>query len=142
ILIVRLVEDLSAEGEAVRGGDGIIDVAGFDGDEGVEEFCGVGDAVGPALASGGVEDAAVMVEGFGEGDGVEDGDALPGTEGDVVDPTAVGSADLLLGPFVDEEGGFEVFRLAGGVGYAEERVDGVAAAAVDDGAGRAEEGSS
>jgi hypothetical protein len=28
---------------------------------------------------------------------------------------------------VDEEGGFEVFGFAGGVGYAEERVDGVAA---------------
>ncbi len=53
-----------------------------------------------------------MVEGFGERDGVEDGDALPGAEGDVVDPTAVGAADLLLGPFVDEEGGFEVLRLA------------------------------
>ena len=82
---------------------------------------------------------AVVVEGFGEGDGVEDGDALPGAEGDVVDPTAVGAADLLLGPLVDEECGFEVFCVAGGVGYAEEWVDGVAAAAVDDGAGGAEE---
>jgi len=81
------------------------------------------------------------VEGFGEGDGVEDGDALPGAEGDVVDPTAVGAADLLLGPLVDEESGFEVFCFAGGVGYSEERVDGVATAAVDDGAGGAEEGS-
>ena len=42
---------------------------------------------------------------------------------------------------MDEEGGFEVFGVAGGVGYAEERIDGVAAAAVDDGAGGAEEGS-
>jgi hypothetical protein len=42
---------------------------------------------------------------------------------------------------VDEEGGFEVFCLAGGVGYAEKRVDGIAAASVDDGAGGAEEGS-
>ncbi len=42
---------------------------------------------------------------------------------------------------MDEEGGFEVFRSAGGVGYAEEGVDGVTAAAVDDGAGGAEEGS-
>jgi len=40
---------------------------------------------------------------------------------------------------VDEEGGFEVLCFAGGVGYAEERVDRVAAATVDDGAGRAEE---
>ena len=40
---------------------------------------------------------------------------------------------------MDEECGFEVFGAAGGVGYAEERVDGVAAAAVDDGAGGAEE---
>ena len=134
------VEDLGAEGEAVGGGDGVVDVAGFDGDEGVEELCGAGEAVGPALAGGGVEDGAVVVEGFGEGDGVEDGDALPGAEGDVVDPAAVGAADLLLGPFVDEEGGFEVFGFAGGVGYAEEWVDGVAAAAVDDGAGGAEEG--
>ena len=42
---------------------------------------------------------------------------------------------------MDEEGGFEVFGLAGGVGLAEEWVDGVSAAAVDDGAGWAEEGS-
>jgi hypothetical protein len=107
----------------------------------VEEFRGAGEAVGPALTGGGVEDGAVVMEGFGEGDGVEDGDALPGAEGDVVDPTAVGAGDLLLGPLVDEEGGFEVFGFAGGVGYAEEGVDGVAAAAVDDGAGGAEEGS-
>ncbi len=40
---------------------------------------------------------------------------------------------------MDEECGFEVFGAAGGVGYAEEWVDGVAAAAVDDGAGGAEE---
>ena len=87
------------------GGDGVVDVAGLDGDEAVEELCGAGEAVGPALAGGGVEDVAVVVEGFGEGDGVEDGDALPGAEGDVVDPTAVGAADLLLGPLVDQEGG-------------------------------------
>src|SRR6266550_980574 len=118
-----IAEDLGAEGEAVRGGDGVVDVAGFDGDEGVEEFGGAGEAVGPALTGGGVEDGAVVVEGFGECDGVEDGDALPGAEGDVVDPTAVGAADLLLGPFVDEEGGFEVLCFAGGVGYAEEWVD-------------------
>ncbi len=42
---------------------------------------------------------------------------------------------------MDEEGGFEVFGFAGGVGLAEERIDGVSAAAVDDGAGGAEEGS-
>jgi hypothetical protein len=82
----------------------------------------------------------VVVEGFGEGDGVKDGDALPGAEGDVVDPTAVGAADLLFGPFMDEEGGFEIFCFAGGVGYAEEWVDGVAAAAVNDCAGWANEG--
>jgi len=40
---------------------------------------------------------------------------------------------------VDEKGGFEIFRFAGGVGDAEKRVDGVAAASVDDGAGGAEE---
>jgi hypothetical protein len=137
--VVGLVEDLGAEGEAVGRGYGVVDVAGVDGDEGVEELCGAGEAIGPALAGGGVEDGAVVVEGFGERDGVEDGDALPGTEGDVVDPTAVGAADLLLGPFVDEEGRFEVLCFAGGVGYTEERVDGVAAAAVDDGAGGAEE---
>jgi hypothetical protein len=90
------VEDLGADGEAVGGGDGVVDVAGFDGDEGIEELCGSGEAVGPALAGGGVEDGAVMVKGFGEGDSVEDGDALPGAEGDVVDPTAVGAGDLLL----------------------------------------------
>ncbi len=40
---------------------------------------------------------------------------------------------------MDEEGGFEVFGLAGGVGDAKEGVDGVAAASVDDGAGGAGE---
>ena len=70
-------EDLTAEGEAEGGGDGVVDVAGFDGDEGVEELCGAGEAVGPALTRGGVEERAVVAEGFGEGDGVEDGDALP-----------------------------------------------------------------
>jgi hypothetical protein len=134
-----IAEDLSAEGEAVGGGDGVVDVAGVDGDEGVEELCGAGEAIGPTLAGGGVEDGAVVVESLGERDGMEDGDALPGDEGDVVDPTAVGSADLLLGPFVDEEGGFEIFCFAAGVGYAEERVYGVAATAMDDGAGGAEE---
>lgn len=133
-----VAKDLGAEGEAVRGRDGVVDVAGVDGDEGVEELCGAGEAIGPALAGGGVEDGAVMMEGFGERDGVEDGDALPGAESDVVDPTAVGAADLLLGPFVDEEGGFEVFCFAAGVGHAEERIDGVAATTVDDGAGGTE----
>ena len=71
------VEDLGADGEAVGGGDGVVDVAGFDGDEGVEELCCSGETVGPALACRGVEDLAVVVEGFGERDGVEDGDALP-----------------------------------------------------------------
>ncbi len=137
--VVLVVEDLAAEGEAVGGGDGVVDVAGLDGDEAVEELCGAGEAIGPALAGGGVEKGAVVVEGFGEGDGVEDGDALPGAEGDVVDPAAVGAADLTLGPFVDEEGGVEVFGVAGGVGDAEERVDSVAAAAVDERAGGAEE---
>ena len=70
---------------------------------------------------------AMSTQQLREGDGVEDGDALPGAKRDVVDPTAIGSADLLFGPFVDEEGGFEVFGFAGGVGYAQERVDGVAA---------------
>ncbi len=65
---------------------------------------------------------------------------LPGAEGDVVDPTAVGAADVVFGPVVDEEGGVRGICFAGGVGDAEERVDGVAAAAVDDGAGGAEEG--
>ena len=41
---------------------------------------------------------------------------------------------------MDQECGFEVFCFAGGVGDAKEWVDGVAAAAVDDGAGGAEEG--
>ena len=54
--VVVVAEDLGAEGEAVGGGDGVVDVAGFDGDEGVEELCGAGEAVGPALAGGGVED--------------------------------------------------------------------------------------
>ncbi len=40
---------------------------------------------------------------------------------------------------MEEDGGFYVFGLAGGVGHAEEGVDSIAAAAVDDGAGRAEE---
>jgi hypothetical protein len=40
---------------------------------------------------------------------------------------------------VDEEGGLEVFGVAGGVGDAEEWVDGVADAAVDEDAGGAED---
>ena len=40
-------------------------------------FAALADAVGPLPAGGGVEDGAVVVEGLGEGDGVEDGDALP-----------------------------------------------------------------
>jgi len=78
VVVVLVAEDLGAEGEAVGGGDGVVDVAGFNCDEGVEELCGAGEAVGPALAGCGVEDGAVVVEGFGEGDGVEDGDAFPG----------------------------------------------------------------
>src|SRR5206468_1621903 len=74
-------EDLAAEGEGVGGGDGVVDVAGLDGDEAVEELCGLRDAVGPLAAGVGVEDGAVVVESFGEGNGVEDGDALPGAEG-------------------------------------------------------------
>ncbi len=58
-------------------GDGVVDVAGVDGYEAVEELCGAGETVGPALTCCGVEELAVMVEGFGERDGVEDGDALP-----------------------------------------------------------------
>ncbi len=42
---------------------------------------------------------------------------------------------------MDQESGFEVLRLACGVGLAEEWVDGVSAAAVDDGASWAEKGS-
>ncbi len=40
---------------------------------------------------------------------------------------------------MDEERGFEIFCFAGGVGYAEEWTDGIAATTMDDGAGRAEE---
>jgi len=137
--VVVVAEDLSADGEAVGRGDRVVDVAGFDGDEPVEELCGSGETVGPALAGCGVEDGAVVVEGFGERDGMKDGDALPRAESDVVDPTAVGAADLLFGPFVDEEGGFEIFCPAGGVGHAEEWVDGVSATSMNDGAGGTEE---
>ncbi len=56
IEVVGLVEDASAGSEAVRRGDGIVDVAGFNGDEGVEEFCGSGEAIGPPLAGGCIED--------------------------------------------------------------------------------------
>jgi hypothetical protein len=77
VVVVGFAEDLGAEGEAVGGGDGVVDVAGFDGDEGVEKLCGAGEAIGPALAGGAVENGAVVVESFGEGDGVKDGDALP-----------------------------------------------------------------
>ena len=75
--VVVVAEDLGAEGEAVGRGDGVVDVAGVDGYEAVEELCGAGETVGPALTCCGVEELAVMVEGFGERDGVEDGDALP-----------------------------------------------------------------
>ena len=73
--VVIIAEDLSAEGEAVGGRDGVVDVAGVDGDEGVEEFCGVGEAIGPALAGGCVENGAVVVECFGE---LFSGDAVDG----------------------------------------------------------------
>ena len=75
--VVWFVEDLGAESKAVGRGDRVVDVAGFDGDEGVEELCGASQAVGPALSRGGVENAAVVVERFGERDGVENGDSLP-----------------------------------------------------------------
>ena len=52
--VVMVAENLGAEGKAVRGGDGVVDVAGVDGDEGVEKFCGAGEAIGPAPARGGV----------------------------------------------------------------------------------------
>ncbi len=84
----------------------------------------------------------MVMEGLGERDGVEDGDALPGAKGDVVDPTAVGPGDLLFRPLMDEEGSFEVFRFAGGVGLADQWVDGVSATAMDDAAGGAEQRSS
>src|SRR5579871_2180077 len=131
-------KDLTAKGEAEGGGDGVVDIAGFDGDEAVEKFCGAGETVSPSLACGGVEECAVVAEGFGERDGVEDRDAFPRTEGDVVDPAAVGAAYLSLGPFVHEEGCIEIFRVAGGVGYAQKRVNGVTTASVDKCAGRAE----
>ena len=141
IEVVLVTENLAAEREAEGGGDGIVDVAGFDADEAIEEFCGAAETVGPALARGGVEECAVVVEGFGERDGVEDGDAFPRTESDIVDPAAVGAAYLPLGPFVYEECCVEIFGVTGSVGYAQERVDSVAAASVDECAGRAEKGS-
>ena len=136
-----IAENLAAEGEAKGGGDGVVDVAGFDADEAIEELCGAGETVGPALVRGGVEECAVVVEGFGERDGVEDGDAFPRTESDIVDPAAVGAAYLSLGPFVCEECCVEIFGVTGGVGYAQKGVDSVAAASVDECAGRAEKGS-
>jgi hypothetical protein len=139
IEVVVVAENLTAEGEALGGGDRIVDVAGVDGDESIEKLRGAGEAIDPAPAGCGVEDTAVVTEGFGEGDGVEDGDALPGAEGDVVDPTAVGAADLLFGPLMDEEGGLKIFCIACGVGYAEEWVDGISTASVDNRAGGAKE---
>ena len=141
IEVVLVAEDLAAEGEAKGGGDGVVDVAGFDADEAIEELCGAGETVRPALARGGVEECAVVVEGFGERDGVEDGDAFPRTKSDIVDPAAVGAAYLPLGPFVYEECCVEIFGVTCGVGYAQKGVDSVAAASMDECAGRAEKGS-
>ena len=138
IEVVLVAENLAAEGEAKGGGDGVVDVAGFDADEAIEEFCGAAETVGPALARGGVEECAVVVEGFGERDGVEDGDAFPRTESDIIDPAAVGAAYLSFGPFVHEEGCVEIFRVAGSVGYTQKRVNGVTTSSVDKCAGRAE----
>jgi hypothetical protein len=126
---------LRAEGEGVGGRDRIIDVAGFDGDEGVEEFGGGGEAGGPLRAGCGGENCAVVVQRFGERDGAEDGDAFPGAEEDVVDPAAIGAGDVALGPVMYGDGGAEVFGVSGGVRDAEKWVDRVAAAAVDHCAG-------
>jgi len=138
--VAGLVEELRAEREGVGRCDGVVDVAGLERDEAVEKLDGARYTVGPLFARGGGKEVAVVVECFGEGDGLEDGDALPGAEGEVVDPGAVGAGDGALGPVVDVDGGVKVLRIAGGVGYAEERVDCVAAAAVDEAAGGAEDG--
>jgi hypothetical protein len=76
-----------------------------------------------------------MCEGFSQCDGVEDGDALPGTERDVSDPAAVGAAHGALRPIMHGERRAEIFFVAGRVRDVEEGIDGVSAAAVDECAG-------
>src|SRR6185312_1949714 len=76
---------------------------------------------------------------FGECDGVEDRDAFPRTEDDVVDPTAIGLRHVPLGPVVDHHGGAEILAVSGRVRDAEQRIDRVTATAMDHGAGWAEE---
>ncbi len=55
IRVVRILEHLAAEREAVGGRHRIVDVAGLDGDEAIEKLRGAAHAFGPALAGGSVE---------------------------------------------------------------------------------------
>lgn len=81
-----------------------------------------------------------MLQSFSQRNGAEDSDAFPGAESDVIDPATISAAEVLFGPGMHLQGGVQVFRVSGGVGYAQQGVDGVAATAVQNAAGGAGEG--
>ena len=135
IEVAGFAQDLPTELKSQRRRDRIIHVAGFDGDESVEKFCRRGQAILPLRARGRVENFAVMLERLSQRDRVKHGDALPGAESHVVDPTAVGAAHTGLRPLVHANRRADIFGFARGVRHAQQGIDGVAATAVDERAG-------
>ncbi len=80
-----------------------------------------------------------MAQRLGQRNGVEDRDALPRAERDVVDPTTVSAADIALRPVVEQDRCREVLLIAGGMCDAKQRIDSVGTTPVNDAAGRAEQ---
>ena len=136
---MRLAEHTSAELKRQRRRHGIIHISGFDGDKSVKKFCRRRQAIFPLRARGRIENFAVMLQRLGQRDRVKHGDALPGAQGHVVDPTAVGAAHLGLRPLVHQHRRAQVFGFAGGVRHAQQRIHRIAATAVDERAGGAQQ---
>src|SRR5205814_5614932 len=66
IEITRLLQYLSTCCKTKGAGDRIIDIAGFDAHKAIEKLGGSGQTVSPAAASGGIEQASVVMQRFSQ----------------------------------------------------------------------------
>src|SRR6202012_2868015 len=89
VKIMRVVEPPAAEQKRKARRDGIVHVAGFNGDEAIEKFRRAREAIGPLCPRGCIENLPMMRKRLGQRDGVKDGDAPPGADRHIVDPTAI-----------------------------------------------------
>lgn len=74
-----------------------------------------------------------MLQSLRQRDSVKDSNSFPRTQGNVVDPAAVRSADRLLRPFVHALRSLDIPGVAAAVRHPQQRIHSIAAASVNQG---------